>query len=156
MPRFLPKAVVRIGDSFEAVKNKSLQRSNYNFIVIDNPAFSPYGCDYCEHFDLFPDVFSYLGESGVLVINIVYNIGLYTSELGRKIPQKWIDRRKKFYGISKDEEAIKPNPGKMVDVYENLISKGDFNIKNIFLVPRNLTMGHLVIALERNSKKRKI
>ena len=35
--RFLPKAVVNVGDSIKVVKAGQLQRRDYNFIVIDNP-----------------------------------------------------------------------------------------------------------------------
>lgn len=152
--KFIPKAVVKIGDSIKAVKEKRLLRENYNFIVIDNPIWSPYGPGYCEHFDLFPDVFSYLGKSGVLVINVILDIGLYTSALSKKqIPQKWIDRRKEFYGISKDKEVVELDPEKMVDIYKDKVSKEDFIITNNFFVPRNPSIGHLVIAVERSNKK---
>ena len=152
--KFIPKAVVKIGDSIKAVKEKRLLRENYNFIVIDNPLWSPYGPGYCEHFDLFPDVFGYLGKSGVLVMNVIPDIGLYASTLSKKqIPQEWIDRRKEFYGINEDKGVINLDVKKMVDIYKDKVPKGDFIITNTFLVPKNTYVGFLVMAIKRNSKE---
>lgn len=148
--------IIKIGDSIEAVKRKGLLRESYNFVVIDNPVWSPYGQGYYEHFDFFSDIFGYVGQKGVLIITVLFNMDTYATFLRKEeTPQRWVDRRKEFYGMCEDKEVIKPDVKRMIDAYKNKIPKEEFNITDTFLVPRNLSLGYLVIVLERNSKKRR-
>jgi len=138
-----------VGDSIDAVKtgNSSL-RKDYNFIVIDCPFWSPFGAMYYEHFDLFPFIFDYIAmEGGVLVFTVLFNLKLHYNK--QEFSRTWIERRKEFYGLNEDGQAINLDIVTLMTAYKNRVPHHLFDLVDIFLVPRSLTVGHLVIALKR-------
>lgn len=66
----LPKAKIRIIDSIKEIRNKN-NFSKYDFIVVDNGQ----GCygnknQYCEHFDVVPQIAKLINNEGVIIFNI--------------------------------------------------------------------------------------
>lgn len=70
LKRNLPKAKIKIVDSIKEIRNKS-NFSKYGFIVVDNGQ----GCygnknQYCEHFDVIPQIAKLLNNKGIIIFNI--------------------------------------------------------------------------------------
>jgi hypothetical protein len=65
--RRFPTATVRITDSYEQIKKTS---TRYGLLVADSPAERLYG-GYCEHFDLFPDLFQIAEDPAILIVNVI-------------------------------------------------------------------------------------
>ena len=87
----LPKAKIRILDSIKEIGNRK-NFSEYNFIVVDNGQ----GCygnkkQYCEHFDVIPQIAKLLNRGGIIIFNInkePFNFDNFP---------KWQARRNKYY-----------------------------------------------------------
>ncbi len=62
----LPGAKIKITDSFKEIKTIS---GKFNLIVVDNP-ISTFDI-YCEHFDLFPAIFSLTRDSTIFILNVI-------------------------------------------------------------------------------------
>jgi len=152
--KFLPEAVVKIGDSIDAVKTGKLLRNDYNFIVIDNPIVSFFGSgNYCEHFDLFPALLKRIADKSILIMNVVVDMKAIVNNFPYISLKNWTIRRKEFYQKNEDKEVIEPNVETMINLYKKIVSEEDFTITNAFLVPRDTCMVVLVIVLKRNSKE---
>ena len=150
--RFLPKAVVNVGDSIKVVKAGQLQRRDYNFIVIDNPIGGVFDerKGYCEHFDLFPEIFNYIeNKRTILVMNSIIDVG----KIIEKYPaisfqlDDWLKRRKKFF--NKDINVKKINPDILEEIYENKFKNWGVKVNRIFFIPRDPAIGFLVIEVEK-------
>ena len=97
----MPRATIKIGDSIKAVKIGGLSRQKYNFIVIDNsPGTFGEKRNYCEHFDLFPEIFNYItNERTIFVMNVVINVDTIV-QWGNLTPSclsEWLKRRKRVF-----------------------------------------------------------
>lgn len=134
--RFVKKATVVNGDSIEAVNSRHLLRGKYNFIVVDNPFRSPFGKNYCEHFELFPMIGNYI-DSGILELSFVYNIE------GACLSKEQLERREKFYG------KANPSKNEALDVYRKLVGEHKDIIDYVFL-PRDGFVSFLCLVLRAN------
>jgi hypothetical protein len=141
--RNLPKADVRITDSYEEIRRTP---KKYNCIIVDN---SPYHGTHCEHFDLFPDVFRVAMDQSILIILIIPELN---RALFKSYPEMWEDyplaSRKTFYGTD-HPEAISIE--RMVEVYKNQIAANQFSVEWYFVQKRNQMIYDLVVKIKRES-----
>ncbi len=135
----LPFAEIKITDSFNEIKRTSRK---YDLVVVDNP-MSTFG-NYCEHFDLFPDIFSIMGDSSLLILNVI-------PEINKTALQKWpylfndlqLKRRKSFYGTDKPEKISFED---LVKSYKRICFANGFNIEWYFFQRRTI-VDYLVIKI---------
>jgi len=148
---YFPNAVVKCGDSFALVKEKKLARSKYNFIVIDNPLWGIYGKDYCEHFNLFPQIFDYSDTNSMLVINICWDVSSFLGGMGDNEITDWFKRRTIFYCLEGKSSGQKIEVNQIVRAYEQKASQCGFQVRRSFIVPRypNQKLGLLVLCLAK-------
>jgi hypothetical protein len=109
--RYLPPiARIHCEDTIVAVREGRLPRKDYNFVMIDN-GFGIYGPGYCEHFELFPQLYDYLAPFAVIVANI-----LLVHRVVEDDPA-YVARRRSFYFASSDAEAMAPPLDLVVEAY---------------------------------------
>lgn len=106
----LPRAKVRIGDSFE-IAREYLGKSCFDLIVIDNPMnrFGE-GSRWCEHFEALPLALKMLSTPGLVIFNINWAPFNYDH-----FPE-WKSRREKFYA---EKSTDRLSPEFLVKFYKN-------------------------------------
>jgi hypothetical protein len=132
--KFIPNATVVNSDSIKALRERRLRKQSYTYIVSDNPIRCPFGNGYCEHFDLFPEIVSYI-DGGILQLSFLHNIeglGLSTNQL---------QRREEFYG------RVDPSVIQAVHTYERLMPKT--TILDFVFLPRNSAGSFLAFVLKK-------
>ncbi len=135
--RFVPRATVREGDSIAATRERRHARDHYDLIVLDNPP-SPFGADYCEHYDHFPDILDYVAPRGVVAFNFVPDMGRTplgsaggsSEEMGR-----WKERRRSFYATEGDGAVVSVERARAV--YRAMFEAWGWRVVGESLVPRN-------------------
>lgn len=135
----LPLAEVKITDSFIELK-RTLKK--FDLIVVDNP-MSTFG-GYCEHFDLFPDIFNIMKDSNLLILNVIPEINVTAFE-------KWpylfnniqLNRRKTFYNT---EYPDKISFEEMARTYRNLCRANGFELEWYFFQKRTIVF-YLVMKI---------
>ena len=148
--RFGAKIVLHQEDSIERVQSGSI-KERYNFIVIDNPAKSPYGSDvletsYFENFSLFPDIFSVCGDEAVLLINLLCNPYKYCERVSCQRPgDDWIKERRNFFSCSKKEDTT-VTVARGLESYINKIPS-NFKCTFSFVLPRNKSGDLFLLAI---------
>lgn len=144
----MPDAKIRILDSF---KQLTKPNDKFNFVFIDNPTFTYDG--HCEHFDMFPGVFSLLEDKSLLLTNIITNI------YSKKRDDTSVNKRKQFYDT---DNAFSIEPDKMIKTYKRLADENGFEIewyyiKDRYLLrsvkKRNLRFCFLLLRFVRKVKK---
>jgi hypothetical protein len=147
--RFLPKAVVNVGDSIKAVKEGKLLRRDYNFIVIDNPqGIFNEATEYCEYFDLFPEIFNYIDVKKTFFVT---NASLDVEEYIKTHPyfsaqlDKWLKKRKEFYNM----DAKKIYPEQLEKILRDKFKNWGVKVKKYFFIPRTSVAGFQVIEVEK-------
>ena len=137
----LPNAEIKITNSFNEIKVCSRK---FDFVVIDNPQ-SLYGDDlYCEHFELFPDLFRVLRHGSVIVMNV--NVKPYNFETN----SLWWKRRTEFYKIkSPDNLSIEF----LDSFYREMFCSANFGVKWTSFVKRNDYIHYLVMGLDNSAKQ---
>jgi|WetSurSiteA1Bulk_404760.scaffolds.fasta_scaffold00959_4 hypothetical protein len=131
----LPQAIIKTVDSFEEIKTTS---SKYDLIVIDNPQ-SIYGEGrYCEHFELFPDVFRVCKDECAIILDV--NIEPYNFHDGIE----WWKRRKDFYNTNSPDKL---SFDFVTEHYKKLCKINNFHIKCNSFVPRNAFMYYFVLYI---------
>lgn len=125
----LPKADIKIVDSFEEVKRTS---KTYDMIVMDNP-MQKIG-NHCEHFDMFIDIFRVIKDECILILDIIPNIESATSEFGfLKLPDQ-ILCRKLFYRTA---TPLNIPIEEIVDTYKDIISRNNYMLEWYFIEERS-------------------
>jgi hypothetical protein len=146
----LKGAVIKNVNAFD-----ELQKTNtrYNLIVIDNP-LSNYDSNnliltqggWCEHFDLFPDIFRVAMNPCVMVLNVVPHIN---AKIKRQHPWLFNDsqlaRRSNFYDTGCPQTISFRT---MVSAYKDLARKWGFELKWWFVERRSFVY-YLVLYFER-------
>jgi hypothetical protein len=133
----LPKAFVRIGNSFELANEKEYYKF-FDFIVFDNPQ-NTYG-DYCEHFEAISLVIKLLKDRGIVIFNI--NLAPFNYE---KFPI-WQKRRTDYYGC----DASKLSSFFLLDFYEKKFKQQGFKVDFKFEEKRNNEyLSYLVFSLSK-------
>jgi hypothetical protein len=133
--KFIKNAMVVEADSINVVLNNKLKKKKYNFIVSDNPLGSPFGNNYFEHFDLFPEIIDYVEDEGVLSLNFIYN-DLYS------LSKQHSEKRTEFYGNGN------PSIREAVDVYKGLFMKRGKAVVDFLFLPRNKHIGYLSLIVK--------
>jgi len=132
-----PAATLKITDSFEEIKRTP---KRFDLIVADNPQ-SIYGeRRYCEHFELFPDVFRVANDRCVILLDV--NIKPYQFEKG----SEWWSRRQAFY---RTETPDLLDLGKISPTYDDLCQSSGFTLDWSFTVPRNDFIYYLLLGISR-------
>jgi hypothetical protein len=137
--RNLPTAEVKITDSYNEIKHT---QKKFNFIVVDNP-MSAFG-NYCEHFDLFPDIFTVVKESSVLILNVI-------PEINDVALIKWpylfnevqLSRRRSFYDSGTPDKI---SFEELVKAYRKLCNENGFDLEWYFFQKRTIVY-YLVIKI---------
>jgi hypothetical protein len=132
--RTLPNTEVVPTDSIRAVKTRALKRSSYNFIVADNP-LKPFGDAYVEHFDLLPDLFDYVDDEGVVIVNLLSEQVPLSDEHAR--------RRQAFYG------HLHPAIDDAVVTYRDQAESVGVHLTGAVFTYRNAAMGYLTLICRR-------
>lgn len=140
-----PQATVKIVDSYAEIKRTD---HRFDLIVVDN--FEHVYGPYCEHFDLFPDVFRVSGDDAVLIVNVI-------PRLDESVRIKWpylfedhdmaahLARRRAFYGTATPTNIA---PREMLEVYTRLARSSGFEVEWHFLRQRHF-VSYLVLKLKR-------
>ncbi len=136
----LPVALVKITDSFVEVKRTS---STFNLIVVDNP-MSTFG-EYCEHFDLFPDIYRLARRPAILMIDVIPEV----PPSGRKrypylFSERHLTRRRDFY---QSEHPEKISLGEMALTYSNRARANGYNVCWHFFIKRTFVY-YLIMQIE--------
>ncbi len=143
LKRNLPRATVRITDSFEELKRSS---SRFDLIVLDNPS-STFGAR-CEHFDAFPGVFRIASDRCILIANVIPR----TNESARRtypylFSEKHLARRAEFYQTDHPERL---SFAEIANTYEELARSSGFNM-NWWFVERRTFVYYFVFQIERGT-----
>lgn len=144
LKRNLPGANIYIGDSFKGIKKVT---NRYDFVVVDNPmSLSGENDEYCEHFELFPDIFRILSDDSILVVDVIPEIN---ERVKRAYPylfnQNQLERRKAFYHTNRPENIPIEY---MVTVYTSYANNNSFNVEWWFSIQRTHIF-YLVLKLQR-------
>ena len=129
---------------------------DYNFVVVDNPFGGPFGQGiYCEHFDIFPFIFNYTSDEFVIILNLQENISSYFNNGSMNHPNKmnWLVRRKEFYALEQEDDPIKINLSKLINIYKAIFAKSAVEVDKIFYVPRSDLTGFLVIKGQKQGNE---
>lgn len=124
----LPKAKIRIGDSYQLAKHMEF-REKFDLVILDNPQVI-YGDkqQYCEHFESIELVHHLLKDKGILIFNI------NTSPYNYDKQAEWQKRRKAFYGIDQTEKF---DFDFLKNFYVEFFKKRNFDVGFIFFEPRH-------------------
>lgn len=145
--RILPadQVTVRVADSVAAVQNGTTLRSDYSFVVMDNPV-DLYGDGYCENFDLFPAIFDRLAPRSALVVNAALDdwVRALTSD-----HDEHFRRRRAFFGATANEANPANDLLAVMDGYARAVPADRFELLDLFPVPHPGNMMFLVMALAR-------
>jgi hypothetical protein len=124
----IPNARIKIVDSIKEIRKKE-HFGKYDLIVVDNPQ-NCYGAknEYCEHFNVIPQIAKLLDKEGVIIFNI------NKQPFGFDDFPGWQTRRAQFYG--------RKNTGKLtlkflLGFYKNLFKKSGYSTKLCFNMSRN-------------------
>lgn len=135
--RNFPWLHVEIGDAHQKLVETD---KRFGFVVVDNPEF-PYA-QYCEHFDLFPNIVRIVTDSAILILNVMPE----TSEVySRMYPSIFsphhLARRQVFY---KTDHPEKVPLEEMARVYRDVLAEAGFELEWCFWQNRNLRLDLLL------------
>jgi hypothetical protein len=142
----LPKAVIRITDSFQEIQNTS---STFNLLVSDEVG-QLYGKDkeHCEHFDLVTThLFRIARPKSVIVLNVIPEPVLQLRH-GRTYPEfsEYMERRRDFYGVDRPDRIQIED---MVPTYRRIAAANGFHLDWHVAIRRTLrsSVSYLVLAV---------
>ena len=150
----LPNAEVKITDSFEEIRRTA---NKYSLVVIDN-SMGTYMDDpipggvvttYCEHFELFPDVFRVLKDSAILIVNVIPWANVAAREKYPDLFNKTqLERRAQFYNTTTPDDI---SLEKLEETYRQLAKQNGFNLDWSFSEQRGGTgiVYYLVLKVSR-------
>lgn len=101
--------------------------------------------EYCEHFDLFPHILSYLSDEFILILNIINNVDIVVKTNHDINRDEWFKRRRLFLGLEAEGDYLNNDLHRPLKGYEKVIESNSIQIQNIFFVHRNEILGYLVI-----------
>ena len=139
----LPKANIKITNSYKEILNTE---KKFNFLVIDN-YMSVYGEQrYCEHFDLFPDIFTVCSDSAILILNVIPCVSHKDKkEYPNLFNKDHLERRRVFYKTDKPENITF---GRMIEIYSELCENNSFRLLWHF-VQRRFIVYYCILQIER-------
>jgi len=116
----IPSAKVRVTDSIKEMNTCDRQ---FSLVSADNsPSNFGREKEYCEHFDIFPDIFRLLMDPAVLILDVIPKAGPVAKRFRPGLfNDRQLARRRKFYGTETPEnisieeyEQTRRAPGKGV------------------------------------------
>ena len=140
----LPMANIKITDSFEEIKRTDRK---YSLIVVDNP-MAIYGknSEYCEHFELFPNIFRIMQDECTLILNVIPKVEEKDRE---KYPylfnKEHLKHREQFYSTNHPQNLTFQE---MSNTYLKYASESGFKIEWFFTQKRSFIY-YLVIKLKK-------
>lgn len=139
--RNLPKAIVKITDSFEEVRTTE---KKFNFINVDTHQ-GLFG-DYCEHFEFFPLLFRVMQDECIVILNTIPRAD---SEWREKYPTllnaEHLKRRKEFYDCVDPSDISEDT---MLRAYRRICAENGFELVWHCFHQRNV-MYYLALHLKR-------
>ncbi len=140
----LPRAEIKIIDTYSEIKTTP---KKFNLVISDN-SMSVFGDGrFCEHFELFPDVFRIMQEKSVLILNVIPSV---TPKWKLKFPylmnDEQCDRRAKFY---KTDHPKILSAHEMLTAYSEKANRSGFKIVKHILVRRHV-VHYLALFLVKN------
>ncbi len=144
LKRNLPKANVKITDSYKEIKATDLK---CDLVVVDNHQ-GTFGDGYCEHFEMLPQVFRVMKDEVVLLVNVLPNMNELKKRYGNDISTH-IARRNAWYG--KENTDVLSNEF-LLDFYECFCKTNNFKVEFSFIQTRNKVVSYLVLGLKRDSQ----
>jgi hypothetical protein len=143
--RNLPGAEVKITDSFAEIRKTT---RNYDLIIVDAPEniFGDRG-QFCEHFEMLPEVFHVVTDSAVVILNALVGYPA-DNRARRRFTTEQLDRRRRFYGTDHPEML---RVTEMAPVYWRLLNAHGFELEWYFTVPRTLDkrLHYFVLKMKR-------
>lgn len=140
----LPGATVRITDTYQEVRTTPRR---FGLVLADAPDCC-HGLhdEYCEHFDILPELFRIVTASPVLILNVMPGEG----QPSHRIPPqsaKHRERRRVFYGTEHPERIP---VAEMLPAYKRIIETHGFIIDWYFSAPRTRDgrLHYLVMKLQ--------
>jgi hypothetical protein len=148
----LPEAKVKITNTFKEVKETN---KKYGFVVCDN-WMSTYGPNdaYCEHFELFPDIFNLLTNQAILIVNVIPFVSKPDKEKRPSLfNNEQLKRRKIFY---KTEHPENLSLKEIASIYSLYANQNRYDVKWYFTEKRSNRphVYYLVMSLQQNSIER--
>jgi hypothetical protein len=143
LKRNLPGAVIRIVDSHSEIKRTG---ERFDLVIVDNPMSIYDG--YCEHFDLFPDLFRLARDEAILLLNVIPSL---PPAARKKYPyifnEEQCSRRLRFYGT---EEVENLSWEQMVSAYRRHAGRAGFALEWSFSVRRHFVY-YLCLKIRRTA-----
>jgi hypothetical protein len=140
-----PNATVKITDSYQEIKRA---QRKFDLIVIDNGTSTRTG-GYCEHFDLFPDVFRVASDSCVLIIDVIPEIDDKDSkDYPYLFNDQQLERRRAFYKTNRPEKV---NCAEMIKIYKEISRVENFIVDWHFFERRSF-IHYLALHLTRSRR----
>jgi hypothetical protein len=144
----LPRARVRITDSFEELRGTS---GRYDLVVLDNP-MGGWGGGHHDHFDILPLVFRVLSERAAIVLTVVPRVGArQTRRAPYLLDSVYLAARGAFYRT--DEPRDVPF-AVMADRYRALCEELGYEAEDVFAVRRNRICSYVVLQVSRRPAPR--
>jgi hypothetical protein len=145
----IPKAEVICGDSINAVKTGKLLRKNYNFIVLDANASSPFNDGSYECVGFFEHTLNYLADQTVIFVTIFSDLGKYLNLYGRaleNVDKNWIQARKDFFQL---DNVIDARGIDYLNAYEKIIRQRNLELVYSQYINRNDYVGFGVFVVKK-------
>jgi len=129
LKRNLPRAKVRIVDSYEEIK---LTPDRYDLVVVDNP-MQNHG-NHSEHFDLFPHIYRVCLSPTIVVLNTIPKIDDADQvDYPNLFNEVHLARHRAFYGT---DHAEKISLSTIAGTYRRLAAADGFHVEWSFFVKR--------------------
>lgn len=138
----LPKAEIKIVDSFNEIKNT---KNRYDIVIMDNPMnmFE----SHCEHFDMFINIFDILKDQGIIILDIIPKLDDIPTEFQYIKEDMHLLCRKLFYGTKNPLNIPIKN---MVSTYEDIINKNGYILEWSFTEERSRNfIYYLVLKIKK-------
>jgi hypothetical protein len=139
----LPKAKIKIIDSFKEIKETAVK---FDLVVVDNHQ-GIFGDDYCEHFEMLPNVFGVLKDEAIIIFNILPNI----NELQKMYKGSYSlhkAKRNSWYG-KQDSDILSDTF--LFDFYTKLCQKYNYTLNFSFIEKRNNVVSYMVVGLKKHT-----
>ncbi len=137
----LPKAKIKITDSYKEIKETTIK---FDLVVVDNHQ-GIFGDDYCEHFEMLPNVFRVLKDEAIIILNILPNINELEKMYNVDASAHKAKRNDWYKRIDTD---MLPDTFFM-DFYIKLFREYNYNVNFIFIEKRNNVMSYMVVGLNK-------
>lgn len=139
----LPNAVIKITNSMQEIL---VTDKKFDVIVLD-AHMGMFGNGYCEHFNIFPNIFRVANDDVVVILNVMP----YAEEKWRKkyetvFSEEHLKMRKEFYGDAFDVNNCTYD--EMIAFYKNYFLSKNYQVTDYFFHQRHL-LHYLVIKAHK-------